>query len=555
MADNEGTCRTREAKVVSISPDVCLTPMGSDMVPVPYPIISRFDSAEGTSNNVNFGGDPAFHMGSSVTSIVGHEAGTGGGISNGAYKGTCRPVSHSGTTRVNGQWVVRHGDDFDMNCTSHGNTSGRALYVKVEQHARVTDAGSIAIDRKLRRDPTGVHVIETYVRRDVAGKVIAIGQRRSEFDASGNLVRQTANEQSLGAGQPSEGAGPSVTWAEDPAGPSKEVPHSKGQPPAVTPKHEATWYEWTAQQYREYEDARDQGRLKALESWGSELLGLGQFVLDAGALGVGLYDAKAQFGVTPPIWVPSGKRALDTAYKTLAPLVQFSADTFSISFSIMSDYLRSQGVAIPSWAPSADRLVQQAETIYHGVLDPLKERIEGGHYGAAIGMAQAGVEKIAVEVAVTEGLGSVKWVKRGGSLLEEAEKLKVLRSAEQAAERMFQGATRVVEEGVDGARVTAKLNAAERGSISAASSVASRGGRNAGFLKRARAMSKQELERSARKLQRVIDKHKGYLLDPSVHVPDWLSYRTERQLNLLKHWQAEITTFSEQLSIVQDLLQ
>jgi len=70
-----GANRTSDAIVVSLCPDVCKTPIGSSVVPVPYPIFSKFSKAKNTSPNVNLGGNSAFHDRSYLPKVTGNEAG------------------------------------------------------------------------------------------------------------------------------------------------------------------------------------------------------------------------------------------------------------------------------------------------------------------------------------------------------------------------------------------------------------------------------------------------------------------------------------------------
>lgn len=131
MADKEATRKISEAILVCRTPDVCKTPMGSSMVPVPYQIISKFETATKTATTVNFTGEPAFNMGSYLPTVIGDEAGVGGGMKSGTHKGKCVPVTHSTTVRVEKQWLVRHDDLFQMNGTDSGNTIGKVIYDKV----------------------------------------------------------------------------------------------------------------------------------------------------------------------------------------------------------------------------------------------------------------------------------------------------------------------------------------------------------------------------------------------------------------------------------------
>jgi len=131
MADKEATRKISEAILVCRTPDVCKTPMGNAMVPVPYQITAKFDTAAQTATTVNFTEEPAFHMGSYLPTVIGDEAGVGGGLKSGTHKSKCVPITHSTTVRVEKQWLVRHDDLFQMNGTGSGNTIGKVIYDKV----------------------------------------------------------------------------------------------------------------------------------------------------------------------------------------------------------------------------------------------------------------------------------------------------------------------------------------------------------------------------------------------------------------------------------------
>ena len=103
-------------KAVSLVPDVCKTPMGPNMVLVPYPIIADLDASVDVARTVSFNGDPVFLLGDSVvTSVTGNEAGTGGGMTSGVNKGKVRATASSRSVRVEKKYVVRHGDECEMN--------------------------------------------------------------------------------------------------------------------------------------------------------------------------------------------------------------------------------------------------------------------------------------------------------------------------------------------------------------------------------------------------------------------------------------------------------
>ena len=103
-------------KVVSLVPDVCKTPVGSSMVPVPYPIVGDLNNSVTLAKHVRFNGDPVFLLSDSVvTTVTGNEPGTGGGMKSGVNRGKVRATGSSSSVRVEKKYVVRHDDTCDMN--------------------------------------------------------------------------------------------------------------------------------------------------------------------------------------------------------------------------------------------------------------------------------------------------------------------------------------------------------------------------------------------------------------------------------------------------------
>lgn len=102
--------------VVSVTPDVCKTPMGSSMVPVPYNVIAKLDEALNESKDVKFNGHNALMLGQGfVAQTLGDQAGSGTSLVSGTVGADTWFDEHSKTVRVNGKRVVRHGDQCHMN--------------------------------------------------------------------------------------------------------------------------------------------------------------------------------------------------------------------------------------------------------------------------------------------------------------------------------------------------------------------------------------------------------------------------------------------------------
>jgi hypothetical protein len=121
----EGARKNSQMTVVSITPDVCKTPMGNSTPPVPYQIVGNLGDSVSISPNVNFANCRAFLLDQSVIpTVTGDEPGTAGGVKSGTNESTCEPAEASPSVRVNGRRVVRHDDRFKMN---NGNTFGKAV--------------------------------------------------------------------------------------------------------------------------------------------------------------------------------------------------------------------------------------------------------------------------------------------------------------------------------------------------------------------------------------------------------------------------------------------
>lgn len=142
MADKEGG-RLSQFIVTSLTPDVCKSPI----YPVPYPIVGYLEQSVRFSPNVRFKGQPVFHMQSRVATVVGDEAGVGGGVVSNVFKGFCRPITANPTVKSNGSLIVWHlGTMMWMNCAGPegpGNTVGILRYLPPMVMIHVSPSGDI----------------------------------------------------------------------------------------------------------------------------------------------------------------------------------------------------------------------------------------------------------------------------------------------------------------------------------------------------------------------------------------------------------------------------
>lgn len=116
MATEAATFKDAQFVIVSLTPDVCLTPMGGGFVPIPYPTTHALDQSKQCSKNVFLNDQPAFlHNESFVDKVTGDEPGTKGGVVTGVHMKVSHSITHSPAVYINGKPMVRTGDQVWMN--------------------------------------------------------------------------------------------------------------------------------------------------------------------------------------------------------------------------------------------------------------------------------------------------------------------------------------------------------------------------------------------------------------------------------------------------------
>ncbi len=108
-------------KAIAGAPDVCKTPIGSAVVPIPYPNISQSSTLENGSKSVMINGQPAALKKSCFASSKGDQAGSMKGVISGTIADVTEFLTSSFDVKIEGQNVVRH-----MDATFHNkkNTMG-----------------------------------------------------------------------------------------------------------------------------------------------------------------------------------------------------------------------------------------------------------------------------------------------------------------------------------------------------------------------------------------------------------------------------------------------
>jgi len=121
----------RNAQIVCLSPDVCLTPVGNSVVPIPYMIVSMLSWAQKTVSHTELTGQKAFTMASRTDKVTGDEPGVKGGVVSGVNRGWCRPKSNKSSVFVDGNELIQNDNLYEMNCAGAdgaSNTIGRLVY-------------------------------------------------------------------------------------------------------------------------------------------------------------------------------------------------------------------------------------------------------------------------------------------------------------------------------------------------------------------------------------------------------------------------------------------
>ncbi|MDR6099853.1 hypothetical protein QE369_000031 [Agrobacterium larrymoorei] len=123
----EGLRDIDEARIVSLAPDVCLTPVGSSVVPIPYPVVDFCGHDKNYTPSVRFTRKKAMVMRSCTTHVHGDAPGVRKGVKSGTVESICEPIGYADQVRAEGSHVIRHLDRFWMN---NRNTVGEAIFVR-----------------------------------------------------------------------------------------------------------------------------------------------------------------------------------------------------------------------------------------------------------------------------------------------------------------------------------------------------------------------------------------------------------------------------------------
>lgn len=106
--------------IASTGPDVCRTPVGSSMVPVPYSSIAFLGAAVRVNNTVRWNGRPDFMQNSRTPNSLGTEPGVGRGVAQSGHLGPAAGKTLTASVFSSGWATVKHKDPAVINMASLG---------------------------------------------------------------------------------------------------------------------------------------------------------------------------------------------------------------------------------------------------------------------------------------------------------------------------------------------------------------------------------------------------------------------------------------------------
>ena len=122
MSNNVGARKHGSNYISSTGPDVCKTPVGSSVVPVPYSSIAFLGSAARVNKTVNINGKPDFMLNSRTPNSMGTEPGVKKGVAKSGHLGPAAVKKTTGSVFSSGWASVAHKDKAVINMASKGPT-------------------------------------------------------------------------------------------------------------------------------------------------------------------------------------------------------------------------------------------------------------------------------------------------------------------------------------------------------------------------------------------------------------------------------------------------
>lgn len=115
FANGQGITNKGSGAVVVSGPDVCLTPMGSSVVPIPYTNVAGSVSLADGSKTVKIEGAMGAIDGCCYKKSTGDEPGVKKGVGSGTIKDKAEFINYSFDVKIEGKGACRNSDPMTQN--------------------------------------------------------------------------------------------------------------------------------------------------------------------------------------------------------------------------------------------------------------------------------------------------------------------------------------------------------------------------------------------------------------------------------------------------------
>lgn len=115
FSNSRGIAHKGSGGMSVVFPDVCKTPIGNSIVPIPYPNIGKSSDTVKGPKSVKTDGKMPMVKGSKYSKSTGDEAGSSKGVVSGTTKGECEFMMYSFDVKFEGKNVCRLGDPLFHN--------------------------------------------------------------------------------------------------------------------------------------------------------------------------------------------------------------------------------------------------------------------------------------------------------------------------------------------------------------------------------------------------------------------------------------------------------
>lgn len=115
FANSRGVVHKGSGGISIVFPDVCKTPIGPSIVPIPYPNIGKSSDTTKGPKAVKTDGKMPMVKGAKYSTSTGDEPGTAKGIMSSSTKGECEFMMYSFDVKFEGKNACRMGDPLFHN--------------------------------------------------------------------------------------------------------------------------------------------------------------------------------------------------------------------------------------------------------------------------------------------------------------------------------------------------------------------------------------------------------------------------------------------------------